>query len=309
MNHIILFDLDGTLTDPKEGITKSVQHALQAYGIDEPDLDKLCPFIGPPLSDSFKEYYGFSEAQAREAIGHFHEYFTKQGMFENKVYPGIREMLTRLKDAGLTLAVATSKPEPFAIQILEHFDLLSYFTLVGGADMEEIRVRKGDVIAYTLDRLGTTPEESKVIMVGDRKHDVLGARENGLPCAGVLYGYGSREELEEAGFASYYVDHTAGIWPQAAGGIPFNACEFQSKGDAITDLFEDMAAEQKARTTYDNILRLVKDPEVCDPIRFLRQREIVHFQRFGEGLRMIQDDLDRSNFYMCNPEFDPGCGK
>lgn len=88
MNHIILFDLDGTLTDPKEGITKSVQHALQAYGIDEPDLDKLCPFIGPPLSDSFKEYYGFSEAQAREAIGHFHEYFTKQGMFENKVYPG-----------------------------------------------------------------------------------------------------------------------------------------------------------------------------------------------------------------------------
>lgn len=162
MNHIILFDLDGTLTDPKEGITKSVQHALQAYGIDEPDLDKLCPFIGPPLSDSFKEYYGFSEAQAREAIGYFHEYFTKQGMFENKVYPGIREMLTRLKDAGLTLAVATSKPEPFAIQILEHFDLLSYFTLVGGADMEEIRVRKGDVIAYTLDRLGTTPEESKV---------------------------------------------------------------------------------------------------------------------------------------------------
>lgn len=166
MNHIILFDLDGTLTDPKEGITKSVQHALQAYGIDEPDLDKLCPFIGPPLSDSFKEYYGFSEAQAREAIGYFHEYFTKQGMFENKVYPGIREMLTRLKDAGLTLAVATSKPEPFAIQILEHFDLLSYFTLVGGADMEEIRVRKGDVIAYTLDRLGTTPEESKIIMDG-----------------------------------------------------------------------------------------------------------------------------------------------
>ena len=199
MNHIILFDLDGTLTDPKEGITKSVQHALQAYGIDEPDLDKLCPFIGPPLSDSFKEYYGFSEAQAREAIDHFHEYFTKQGMFENKVYPGIREMLTRLKDAGLTLAVATSKPEPFAIQILEHFDLLSYFTLVGGADMEEIRVRKGDVIAYTLDRLGTTPEESKVIMVGDRKHDVEGAKKTELSVVGVLYGYGSREELQDAG--------------------------------------------------------------------------------------------------------------
>ena len=95
----------------------------------------------------------------------------------------------------------------------------------------------------------------------------------------------SAEELQEAGFADYYVDHTAGIWPQAAGGIPFNACEFQSKGDAITDLFEDMAAEQKARTTYDNILRLVKDPEVCDPIRFLRAREVVHFQRFGEANR------------------------
>ena len=119
----------------------------------------------------------------------------------------------------------------------------------------------------------------------------------------------SVDQIKGTPFEAYYVDHTTGIWPQAAGGIPFNACEFQSKGDAITDLFEDMAAEQKARTTYDNILRLVKDPEVCDPIRFLRQREIVHFQRFGEGLRMIQDDLDRSNFYMCNPEFDPGCGK
>lgn len=111
----------------------------------------------------------------------------------------------------------------------------------------------------------------------------------------------SAEELEEAGFASYYVDHTAGIWPQAAGGIPFNACEFQSKGDAITDLFEDMAAEQKARTTYDNILRLVKDPEVCDPIRFLRQREIVHFQRFGEAVQLLREKLDEKNVYYMNP--------
>ena len=114
----------------------------------------------------------------------------------------------------------------------------------------------------------------------------------------------SMEEIENSGFKAYYVDHTIGIWPQAAGGIPFNACEFQSKGDLITDLFEDMAAEQKARTTYDNILRLIKDPEVCDPIRFLRQREIVHFQRFGEALRLLQDRLDQKNFYICNPEFD-----
>ena len=112
------------------------------------------------------------------------------------------------------------------------------------------------------------------------------------------------DELEADGFEPYYIDHTAGIWPQAAGGVPFSATEFQSKGDPITDLFEDMAAEQKARTTYDNILRLVKDQEVADPIRFLREREIVHFQRFGEGLRMYQDQLDEKNFYAFNPSFD-----
>jgi spore coat protein JC len=112
------------------------------------------------------------------------------------------------------------------------------------------------------------------------------------------------EEIVASGFDKYYVDHTTGLWPQAAGGFPFNACVFQSKGDPITDLTEDMAAEQKARTTYDNILRLIKDPEICDPIRFLRQREVVHFQRFGEGLRIVQDHLDSRNFYAFNPAFD-----
>lgn len=114
----------------------------------------------------------------------------------------------------------------------------------------------------------------------------------------------STEEIKESGFDKYYVDHTLALWPQAAGGIPFNACEFQSKGDAITDLTEDMAAEQKARTTYDNILRLVKDSEVAEPLKFLRAREIVHFQRFGETLRILQDNLDCKNFYAFNPEFD-----
>ncbi len=112
------------------------------------------------------------------------------------------------------------------------------------------------------------------------------------------------EEIEASGFGPYYIDHTTGIWPQSAGGVPFNACEFQSKGDPITDLFEDLAAEQKARVTYDNILRMVKDSEVCDPIRFLREREIVHFQRFGEALRDVQDHLDSRNFYAFNPAFD-----
>ena len=114
----------------------------------------------------------------------------------------------------------------------------------------------------------------------------------------------SAQELEAAGFAPYYIDHTAGIWPQAAGGIPFNACEFQSSGDAVADLVEDLAAEQKARKTYDNILRLVNDHDVADPIRFLREREIVHFQRFGEALLMVQEDLDSRNFYAFNPDFD-----
>ena len=114
----------------------------------------------------------------------------------------------------------------------------------------------------------------------------------------------SMEEIEKSGFDKYYIDHTLGIWPQAAGGIPFNACEFQVKGDVITDLVEDMAAEQKARSTYDNILRLVKEPDVCAPIQFLREREIVHFQRFGEALRITQDKLDSKNFYAFNPGFD-----
>ncbi len=112
------------------------------------------------------------------------------------------------------------------------------------------------------------------------------------------------KELEEQGFADYYIDHTTGLWPQAASGMPFSASTFQSTGDPITDLTEDMAAEQKARTTYDNILRLAKDAEVADPIKFLRQRELVHFQRFGEGLRLIQDDLNKKNFYAFNPDFD-----
>lgn len=112
------------------------------------------------------------------------------------------------------------------------------------------------------------------------------------------------EQIEKSGFAPYYVDHTTGVYPVAAAGTPFTATYFQSKGDAITDIHEDMAAEQKARTTYDNLLRLIKDPEVCDPLRFLREREIVHYQRFGESLRMIQDDLNSKNFYAFNPEFD-----
>lgn len=121
----------------------------------------------------------------------------------------------------------------------------------------------------------------------------------------------SIEEAKACGFDAYYIDHTAALWPTAAAGVPFNACEFQSKGDAITDLTEDLAAEQKARTTYDNLIRIIDDPDVRKPLKFLRAREIVHFQRFGEALRDVQDHLDSRNFYAFNPAFDPGqkpCG-
>ena len=194
----ILFDLDGTLTDPMVGITKSVQYALKSYGIHEPNLKRLTPFIGPPLKDSFMKYYGFPEEQAKEAIGRYREYFAVTGIFENRVYEGIPELLKNLKAAGKHLLVATSKPELFAIQILEHFHLKEYFDFIGGASMDEVRGRKGDVIAYVLDTVALT-DVSAAVMVGDREHDILGAGENRMDSIGVLFGYGSREELEKAG--------------------------------------------------------------------------------------------------------------
>lgn len=194
----ILFDLDGTLTDPMIGITKSVQYALEHYGIIENDLKKLTPFIGPPLKDSFMKYYGFPEEQAKDAIFVYREYFSEKGIFENEVLPGIPGMLNHLKNDGKTLLVATSKPELFAKQILTHFDLESYFDFVGGADMEETRVRKSDVIRYTTEHVPGYSRELAV-MVGDREHDIMGAIECGIQSVGVLMGYGSREELENAG--------------------------------------------------------------------------------------------------------------
>lgn len=198
--NIIFFDLDGTLTDPMLGITHSVQHALKAYGIVEEDLTKLIPFIGPPLKDSFIKFYDFSEEQAEEAIYKYREYFAVGGLFENRVYEGIPELLGQLRAAGKKLYVATSKPEEFARQILEHFHLDSYFDYIGGASMDEVRVKKGDVIAYTMEQAGIEhADRSQMVMVGDREHDVLGAKEQGLDCVGVLFGYGPREELEAAG--------------------------------------------------------------------------------------------------------------
>ena len=194
--HTILFDLDGTLTDPKEGITKSVAYALQHFGIQVENLDSLTCYIGPPLAVSFPEYHGISEEDTPTAVAKYRERFSDVGWAENLVYDGIEPLLDALKQAGKKLLVATSKPEVFAVRILEHFGLDGYFDLICGAPMHAPKGHgKADVIRDALERAGIS-ELSGAIMVGDRLHDVEGAHKIGLPCIGVLYGYGDREEME-----------------------------------------------------------------------------------------------------------------
>ena len=210
MYQYVLFDLDGTLTDPGLGITNSVMYALRKFGINVSDRSQLYPFIGPPLRDSFRVYYGFSDEQCERAVRYYREYFKKSGMFENEVYDGICELLTRLKVSGRTLVVATSKPEVFALEILRHFDLYKYFDFVAGATLNDVRNQKADIIKYALETLNIT-EKKSAIMIGDRKHDIIGAKETGLDSIGVLYGYGTYDELKNAG-ATYIANTTADIW-------------------------------------------------------------------------------------------------
>lgn len=204
MYKYIFFDLDGTLTDPGEGITKSVEYALNKYGIQVEDRTSLYKFIGPPLNDSFSEFYGFDEEKAIEAVSFYREYFGVTGLFENEVYDGIVSVLETLRERGLHLLVATSKPEEYSVRILEKFDLIKYFDFVCGATMSGSRVKKADIIAYALESAGVK-DKSEVLMVGDRHHDIDGAKINGLASMGVTYGYGDRAELEEAG-ADYIID-------------------------------------------------------------------------------------------------------
>jgi phosphoglycolate phosphatase len=198
MKKYILFDLDGTITNPKEGITKSIQYALKHMGIEVEDLDSLCRHIGPPLKDGFKEFWGFNEEEAELGLIKYREYFTVTGIYQNLEYDGVKEMLEELKEAGSSLILATSKPEKYAKIILEHFDLLQYFSSVCGSTMDGSRSKKGDVIQYALKKNGITTLE-EVIMIGDRYHDIVGAVENNIASIGVLYGFGDREELANAG--------------------------------------------------------------------------------------------------------------
>ena len=200
MKKYLLFDLDGTLTDPKLGICTCAQYALASFGIDEPDLDKLEPFIGPPLKDSFMDFYQMTEEQAEAAIKKYRERFSDVGLFENTMYEGVDQMLKALSSRGMVLAVASSKPTVFVEKILEHFHIRQYFKVVVGSELDGRRSNKDEVVEEALRQLFRTKrvEKSEVYMIGDRKFDAIGARAMGIESIGVTYGYGSMEELKEA---------------------------------------------------------------------------------------------------------------
>lgn len=207
----LLFDLDGTLTDPGIGITNSVSYALEKYGIKTKDRSQLYPFIGPPLQDSFEEFYGFSKEDAGMAVKYYREYYEDRGILENRIYDGIPQLLQSLCDAGMRLFVATSKPECFAVQILEYFSIQQYFTYIAGSGLDGSRSGKDEVIAYAL-KAGNIQDPASAVMIGDRRYDIAGAKKNGLASIGVLFGYGSRRELEEAG-ADFIVSCPEDIYP------------------------------------------------------------------------------------------------
>lgn len=208
MYQYILFDLDGTLTDPKIGITTCVQYALHKMGIEEPDLDRLEPFIGPPLMDSFREFYGMSEEESLRAVEYYRERFSTVGLFENEVYPGIPELLERLKEDGRKLAIASSKPTVFVKRILDHFSICRYFDVIVGSELDGTRCRKEEVVEEALRQLVTDDmtEKKMVVMVGDRRFDIEGAKACHISSIGVNYGYAAEGELSEAG-ADYVVEN------------------------------------------------------------------------------------------------------
>ncbi|WP_019411813.1 HAD family hydrolase [Pseudomonas psychrophila] len=189
----VLFDLDGTLTDPREGITRSIQYGLSKMGIDEPDLSKLEHFIGPPLLQAFMEFYSFSEAQAWEAVGYYRERFSVTGLYENHVFDGVTPLLEELVGQGRQLYIATSKPQIYAREIARHFDFAKHFNVIYGSELDGTRTNKIELIAHLMAEQGLDPAQT--LMIGDRKHDLIGARQNGLDAAAVGYGFGSFEEL------------------------------------------------------------------------------------------------------------------
>lgn len=207
----ILFDLDGTVTDSGPGIMNSVKYALAQYGIENPDPAVLRRFVGPPLHDSFERYYGFTPERAKEAVNCYRTYYAAGGIFENALYDGMEETLKQLQEAGCVLCLATSKPQVFAEQILDHFGIRKYFTVVVGSFLDGTRVDKAEVIEEALRLAGVTDENRRwAVMAGDRHYDIAGAKKMGLFSVGAVYGYGSRKELEEAG-ADWLIDQISDL--------------------------------------------------------------------------------------------------
>ncbi len=199
----ILFDLDGTLTNPYEGITKSVQYSLASFGIDEKQ-ENLKRFIGPPLTWAFKEYYGFNDETTAQAIKKYRERFSAKGIFENDLYEGIPELFDTLKNSGREIILATSKPIEFSERIIDYFDLTKYFSFMAGSTLKGERDTKAEVIEYALNEMNIT-DLSQAVMIGDREHDIFGAKANNIESIGILYGFGNREEFEKSG-ADYICD-------------------------------------------------------------------------------------------------------
>lgn len=196
---VALFDLDGTLTDAGPGILNCIEYALEAQGIEYPDRSAMRTYLGPPLAVTFREQFGMNDSQITQAIEKYRERYHDVGLFENSVYSGIPELLRTLQESNIRLATATSKPEYSATRILQHFELDQYFEFIGAAALDGSRDSKSLVIKHTLEATGTHPDTHRMIMIGDRHHDIHGAKEHGIDSIGVLWGYGDHDELAQAG--------------------------------------------------------------------------------------------------------------
>ena len=215
--NVCLFDLDGTLTDSKEGIINSFRYALARYGI-KPPADGLDRFIGPALRDSFRDFFGFTDERAEEAVAVYREYYSTRGMYENKLYPGVADMLKDLKESGAVLSLATSKTAVYAGMILKHFDICDYFDFVAGSEFDGTRSGKKELIIYALENLHKKSRKNfPAVMIGDREYDIAGAKQAGIKSIGAAYGYGARDELTQAG-ADHIADSPEEIYGIIRGG-------------------------------------------------------------------------------------------
>jgi len=204
----ILFDLDGTLTDPYLGITNAVKYSLRKFGIEENNENTLRALIGPPLETSFMEFYQFDINKTKTAIGYYREYFSEKGIYENKLYPGIEDVLAKIKDRNKTIILATSKPAIFASKILKYFNIDKYFYDMTGSNLDGTLGEKDEIIKFIIEKHDLKPETT--IMIGDRKYDISGAHKNNIHSIAVMYGYGSKEELEQSN-PTYFCENVPDI--------------------------------------------------------------------------------------------------